>query len=151
MWGIWIVLTGIIALSMSMVIVIGFTYLPKAFLSPTEEIYIAWSPVPAYYAIFAIIIGTGLWVLFLGNVYIGLGLNKLGYTRWKLLVIESALMGIVISFMSLNMILNFEFALQPLSSLYKSLQTGLAALLGTGFWLGILYLAFSLRDQFKKT
>ncbi len=34
-------------------------------------------------------VGLGFWVLFLGNMYIRSGLEKLDYFRWKLLVIES--------------------------------------------------------------
>ncbi|MHA2347870.1 MAG: hypothetical protein ACXACP_14205, partial [Candidatus Hodarchaeales archaeon] len=40
-------------------------------------------------------VGVGLWVIFLGNIYIKIGLDKLDYFRWKLLVIESGLIGIV--------------------------------------------------------
>ena len=95
--------------------------------------------------------GVGCWVLFLGNMYIRSGLNKLDYFRWKLLVIESGLIGTVMGFLSLKLILNSDFSLQTSISLYRSLQTVLAALVGTGFWLVILCLAFNVRDKFRKT
>jgi hypothetical protein len=106
----------------------------------------------AFSAVFLGLIGVGMvWVLFLGNIYIRSGLDELDYFRWKLLVIESGLIGIVMGFLSLKMILNSEFSLQTSNSIYRSLQTVLAALVGSGFWLVTLYLAYNVRDKFRET
>jgi len=147
-WGIWTVLTAFLALYGIWFIIMGIINIPNFLRSPTMHLGMG---IYAWSAVFLGLIGVGLWVLFLGNIYIRSGLDKLDYFRWKLLVIESGLIGLVMGFLSLNMILNFEFSLQTSSSLYRSLQTVLAALVGTGFWLVTLYLAFNIRDKFRKT
>ncbi|MFX1286783.1 MAG: hypothetical protein ACFFB5_24305 [Promethearchaeota archaeon] len=136
-WGIWTVLTGIMALFMIMFIFIGITYLPRFLHSPTNG--------GESYFVFGGLVDVGLWVLFGGNIYITFGLNRLHYFRWKLLIIESGLIGIVMGFVSLNVILDIRNNLQnhPMSIL--------VALVGIGFPLVLLYLAFNVRDKFSKT
>ncbi|UCG04372.1 MAG: hypothetical protein JSW11_10365 [Candidatus Heimdallarchaeota archaeon] len=95
-----------------MFIFIGIVYLPSFLRSPTEQIYIGFVPSPAYFAVFAVIIGVGLWVLFLSNIYISFGLARLHYFRWKLLVIESGLLGIVLGLVSIYFIIGFSYNLQ---------------------------------------
>ncbi|MFX0152716.1 MAG: hypothetical protein ACFFAJ_18175 [Candidatus Hodarchaeota archaeon] len=147
LWKIWIVLTGIIALGLTLFIFFAIVYLPIFLRSPTEEVHILtpFTSVPAYFVIFAGIIGIIFWVLFLGNIYISYGLNKLDYFRWKLLVIESSLIGIVAGILSLTMILTIERAL----SIYESRQ--LLALVGViGLCLVLLILAFKVRGIFRE-
>lgn len=147
-WGIWIVLTALLALYGILLILIGITNIPKFLRSPTMNLGMG---INAISAVFLGLMGVGMvWGLFLGNIYIRSGLDEVDYFRWKLLVIESGLIGTVMGFLSLKLILNFDFSLQTSISLYRALQTVLAALVGTGFWLVILYLAFNVRDKFRK-
>jgi hypothetical protein len=82
-------------------------------------------------------VGAGLWVLFLGNIYIKIGLDKLDYFRWKLLVIESGLIGIVMGYSSLVQLINSRL--------------DFVSNVGLGFCLVILYFAFNVRTKFRKT
>jgi hypothetical protein len=82
-------------------------------------------------------VGVGLWVIFLGNIYIKIGLDKLDYFRWKLLVIESGLIGIVMGYSSLVQLINSRL--------------DFVSNVGLGFCLVILYFAFNVRNKFRKT
>ena len=145
LWKIWIVLTGIMAWGLTIYIFFAIITLRTFLRSPTEEVTIFFSTVPVYFVVLTGIIGIIFWVLFLANIYINYGLNKLDYFRWKLLVIESSLIGIVVIILSLNMILLIEHAL----SIYESRQ--LFALVGvSGLCLVLLILAFNVRDKFRK-
>ncbi|MHA1977686.1 MAG: hypothetical protein ACW98I_12335 [Candidatus Hodarchaeales archaeon] len=148
-WGIWTVLTAFLALYGILLIFMGIINIPNFLRSPNTNLGMG---IYAFSAVFLGLIGVGMvWVLFLGNIYIRSGLDELNYFRWKLLVIESGLIGIVMGFLSLKMILNSEFSLQTSNSIYRSLQTVLAALVGSGFWLVTLYLAYNVRDKFRET
>ncbi|MFX0051891.1 MAG: hypothetical protein ACFFAJ_16405 [Candidatus Hodarchaeota archaeon] len=153
-WGVWTFLTVVPALFLGIpALFLGILYLPTFLRSPTEEVYIGFSLVPAYSAVFACIIGIGIWVLFLGNIYITIGLARLDYFRWKLLVIDSGLSGIVLGLVSLIVIIDLGYNLQDtfLQNLIRILRGSFLGLGGTGCCLVLLYLAFNVRDKFRKT
>ena len=129
-WVIWIGLSAFYALIGIFAIVMGIIAILQGLttLQIGMGIYIDSTAILAF--------GIGLWVLFLGNIYIRSGLNKLDYFRWKLLVLESGLIGIMMGYTVLNELINGRL---------NFVSTG-----GLGLFLAILYLAFKVRNQFKE-
>lgn len=144
-WGIWTVLTVFPALYGILLIFMGIINLSTFLLSPTQHLGMG---IYAYTAVIMGVIGVGLWVLFLGNIYIKAGLERLDFLRWKLLVIEAGIIGIVLGVALLNQILAIGLGR---SNLYEiGTMNVLIALVGTGVCLALLYLAFTVRDKFRE-
>lgn len=138
-WGIWTGLTVFPALYGIWMSVMGILTLPNFITSPTES---------EYFFVAMGGIGVALWVLFLGNIYIKYGLDRLDYFRWKLLVMEAGLIGIVLGVALLNQILAIGLGR---SNLYEiGTMNVLVALVGTGVCLALLYLAVKVRDIFRE-
>ena len=95
------------------------------------------SSIYSHYAFPGVFMVVGAWVLLLCNIYIKFGLDKLDYFRWKLLVIESGLIGIGVGYASVDLLMD--------------LKLDFISNVGLGFCLAILYLAFKVRDEFRKT
>ena len=97
-----------------------------------------------------VFMGVAVWVLLLCNIYIKSGLNRLDYFRWKLLVIETGLIGIAMGYNSLNQIINRGTYLEQ-APMYLLVADVVWGFIRIGICLVTLYLAFNVRDKFRKT